>query len=64
MNQAEQNIYGQNTNFGFPKNQRLDILKRRRVKNYHTSSSPILVLTQAPQSYGKKLIQDTPQILL
>lgn len=53
MNQAEQNIYGQNTNFGFPKNQ-----ETRYIKTSEGKELPYELFTNASSNSGSSIIRE------
>lgn len=53
MNQAEQNIYGQNTNFGFPKNQ-----ETRYIKTSEGKELPYELFTNTGSNSGSAIIRE------
>ncbi|MCT4329551.1 JAB domain-containing protein [Elizabethkingia meningoseptica] len=53
MNQAEQNIYGQNTNFGFPKNQ-----ETRYIKTSEGKELPYELFTNTGSNSGSSIIRE------
>ncbi|MDV2442591.1 hypothetical protein CMV00_02100 [Elizabethkingia anophelis] len=53
MNIPEQNIYGQNTNFGFPKNQ-----KTRYIKTSEGKELPYELFTHANSNSGSSIIRE------
>ncbi|WP_078406545.1 JAB domain-containing protein [Elizabethkingia anophelis] len=53
MNQAEQYIYGQNTNFGFPKNQ-----ETRYIKTSEGKELPYELFTNASSNSGSSIIRE------
>ncbi|HFK5538381.1 TPA: JAB domain-containing protein [Elizabethkingia anophelis] len=53
MNQAAQNIYGQNTNFGFPKNQ-----ETRYIKTSEGKELPYELFTNASSNSGSSIIRE------